>query len=115
MKTELSSLSEQSTCLCRKCKRELPRDLFYVNKSTQSPDKYCKECRKLMSRRQYTNDKRTRPMFADKTPSPVITQISDRELRIKLILHALEVVRQSMARKKLRMQELEDSLSDAAI
>lgn len=100
MKTELSSLSEQSTRFCRKCKRELSRDFFYVSKSTQRPGKYCKECRKLMSRRQYTNDKRACPMFADKTPSLVITQISDRELRIKLILHALEVVRQSMERNK---------------
>lgn len=112
MKTEMSPLKEKSIYTCQKCKRELSHDDFYVNKTTQKRDKYCKECRKEMSRRQYSNDKRTRPLTAVKTPRTDITQIVDRELRIKLIQQALEVVHQSMERKKRKMQELEDSLEE---
>ena len=65
-----------------------------MNKKTQSPDKYCKECRKSLSRRQY-----------GRVSYPVITQTEDRETRLRLILHALEVVRLSMERKKAGMQE----------
>ena len=70
MKTTLSLSTKQSTSssICKSCKRELPLESFYMNKKTQSPDKYCKECRRL-------------------------------------ILHALEVVRLSMERKKAGMQE----------
>ena len=74
MKTTLSLSTKQSTSssICKSCKRELPLESFYMNKKTQSPDKYCKE---------------------------------DRETRLRLILHALQVVRLSMERKKAGMQE----------
>lgn len=112
MKTKMSLLTEKTICICQKCKRELLLDAFYVNKTTLKRDKYCKECRKEMSRWQYSNKKCSRSLTTDKAPGLVITQIEDRELRIKLILRALEVVHQSMERKKKKMQELEDSLEE---
>ena len=43
MKTTLSLSTKQSTSssICKSCKRELPLESFYMNKKTQSPDKYC--------------------------------------------------------------------------
>ena len=32
------------TCGC--CLKKLPLEAFYINKRTQNPDNYCKECRK---------------------------------------------------------------------
>lgn len=112
MKSEISSLTRQSVYVCKNCKRELPLEAFYVNKATQCPDKYCKECRKSLSRSQYNNVK----LSAKHVPNrdyPVITEIEDRELRIRLIVHALEVVQRSKERRKMKLQEaliLEEAL-----
>lgn len=78
-----------------------------MNKKTQSPDKYCKECRKSLSRRQYGSGKKLPhcSLSGGRVSYPVITQTEDRETRLRLILHALEVVRLSMERKKAGMQE----------
>lgn len=106
--TSLSTRQSTATVICKNCRRELPLELFYVNKTTQCPDRYCKECRKSLSRRQYSSGKKlSRTVLSDRLPYPVITQIEDRETRIELILHALEIVRLSMERKKTRMQEEE--------
>ena len=109
MKTTLSLSTKQSTSssICKSCKRELPLESFYMNKKTQSPDKYCKECRKSLSRRQYGSGKKLPhcSLSGGRVSYPVITQTEDRETRLRLILHALEVVRLSMDRKKAGMQE----------
>ncbi|QIU93565.1 hypothetical protein [Bacteroides faecium] len=111
MKQEISLSTEQSTSTssCKNCKRELPLDFFYLNKTTLCPDKFCKECRKSLSRRRYNSGKISQAIFSDRLPYPVITQIEDRETRIQFILHALQVVRLSMERKRMRTQE-EDAL-----
>ena len=79
----------------------------YLHKKTQSPDKYCKECRKSLSRRQYGSGKKLPhcSLSGGRVSYPVITQTEDRETRLRLILHALQVVRLSMERKKAGMQE----------
>ena len=109
MKTTSSLSTKQSTSssLCKSCKRELPLESFYMNKKTQSPDKYCKECRKSLSRRQYGSGKKLPhcSLSGGRVSYPVITQTEDRETRLRLILHALQVVRLSMERKKAGMQE----------
>ena len=96
MKTTLSLSTKQSTSssICKSCKRELPLESFYMNKKTQSPDKYCKECRKSLSRRQYGSGKKLPhcSLSGGRVSYPVITQTEDRETRLRLILHALEVV-----------------------
>ena len=78
-----------------------------MNKKTQSPDKYCKECRKSLSRRQYGSGKKLPhcSLSGGRVSYPVITQTEDRETRLRLILHALQVVRLSMERKKAGLQE----------
>lgn len=110
MKTETTPSTQQPTFLCKNCERELSREFFYVNTRTQCPDKFCKECRKAFSRRQYNSGKRTQPVSSDRAPYPVITEISDRELRMQLILNALHVVQESMERKKRKMQAIEELL-----
>lgn len=110
MKIETTSSAEPSTGVCKNCERKLPIEFFYVNKHTQCPDKFCKECRKAFSRRQYNSGKRTRPISPERTPYPVITEISDRELRMQLIFNALHVVQESMERKKRKVQAIEELL-----
>lgn len=105
--TFLSTQSFATTSICKNCKRELSLELFYVNKTTQCPDKYCKECRKSMSRRQYNSGKRSLTASSERVSYPVITQIEDRETRMQFILHALQVVRLHLERKKKKMQEEE--------
>lgn len=72
--------------------------MFYFNKSTRLPDNYCKECRKKISTSRY-RDAQAVEMTRN---YPVITEIRDHELRMAFILHALQVVRQSMIRKRER-------------
>lgn len=105
-----TQLPAVATSICANCKRELPLDSFYVNKTTFCPDKYCKECRKSISRRQYCNGKRSLSALSERPSYPVITQIEDRETRMQLILHALQVVRSLLERKKRRMLEEESLL-----
>ena len=103
MKTTLSLSTKQSTSssICKSCKRELPLESFYMNKKTQSPDKYCKECRKANTRKR--RDLRRCTSFENKPVSyPVITEVKDPALRMLLILHARQVVAESISRKQER-------------
>ena len=103
-------LTRQSTAtvICKNCNRELSLEFFYVNKTTHCPDKYCKECRKSLSRRQYSNGKKCfRTALSERLPYPVITQIEDRGTRSQLILHALQIGHRSRERKKKKVQEEE--------
>lgn len=109
-RSQSTPFSTAATSICRNCKCELPLELFYVNKTTLCPDKYCKECRKSISRKQYGNGKLSETALPDRLPYPVITQIEDREIRMQLIMHALQVVRLSIERKKTKMQEEESLL-----
>lgn len=104
------SFASASVHICKNCKRELPPDSFYVNKTTLCPDKFCKECRKSLSRRQYSNGKRFLATSPGESSYPVITQIEDRETRIRFILHALRVVQSRVECKKKKMQEAEAAL-----
>ncbi|MBR8706225.1 hypothetical protein IX307_000889 [Bacteroides pyogenes] len=110
MKPEFSLSARQSvsTSICSSCKRELPLDCFYMNKKNRCPDSYCKECRKDLSRRQYTSEKAVRIASSVRLPYPVITEIEDRETRIRFIMNALRVVQLSVERKRRRMQEEEE-------
>lgn len=61
-----------------------------------------------MNRRKYTNERAVRIASSVRLPYPVITEIEDRETRIRFIMNALRVVRLSVERKRRRMQEEEE-------
>lgn len=90
------------TCGC--CQRQLPPENFYIsNKKTQKHDNYCKECRKECSSKHYRQSQ-----FVDSTPSyTVITDVTDDNKRMDLILQALRVVNDSMARRRRKLIEQE--------
>ena len=75
-----------TTHICGRCKCELPLEEFYINKKSQRPDNYCKECRKETSRTQRKNSKASNSV-EETRKYPVITEIQDRESRMKLIMH----------------------------
>lgn len=97
----------QSTKKCLCCQRELPLNAFYTRDKQHHPDTYCKDCRKEANRiRRKTND----PLPEEKVPArcyPVITNIKQRDVRLELILSALQTVRQSMACKRRKQCERE--------
>lgn len=105
MKTKINTATQQLTSFCSHCQRELPLEFFYTNKRTQCPDRYCKECRKTISRQKYDHV-RIQSVMSQKCSYPVITEISDRELRMKFIFHALHEVQQSIERRKTKMKLL---------
>lgn len=90
--------------LCGCCHRQLPPENFYIsNKKTQKHDNYCKECRKECSSKHYRQSQ-----FVDSTPSyTVITDVTDDNKRMALILQALRVVNDSMARRRRKLIEQE--------
>lgn len=90
---------EKDVRRCGCCHRELPLDAFYmVNKQTSAFDNYCKACRKELSATRYY-----RSLPTDEPPRyPVITKTEDKELRMHLIMNALQVVRASVLRKRRR-------------
>lgn len=95
----MNTLKNQQLCICGSCKQELPQEAFYLNKKTQKQGNYCKECRKAASREHYTSDKCGK-IEKNTRQYPVITRIEDREVRRALILHALQMVAESIQRKK---------------
>lgn len=106
----MKTLQETTLYVCGCCKRSLSSSAFYLNKKTGMPDNYCKECRKSYSRKQRTVEKRV--IISRREEYPVITQTDDPVLRKELILHALQMVAESMARKKRKLAEAaEDNLS----
>lgn len=93
----MEQTTKKNTRYCGCCHRELPLDAFYVlNKQTSSLDNYCKACRKELSNARY------RRLTSESEPPgyPVITETADRELRMRLIENALQVVRASVLRKR---------------
>lgn len=87
---------------CHSCLRELPAEAFYVNRKTQAPDYCCKECRSAANKKHYFNSQ----SMNNPHIYPVITDIQDHVVRMKLILHARQVVKDSVARKRRRLWEM---------
>lgn len=81
-------------------------EAFYINRKTQSPDNYCKECRKASSRARRETEIRLK-IVNNQRIYPVITRIHDRTLRLELIRHALQMVRESTERKRKQLHETE--------
>ena len=78
----MEPLMNQSLHICGCCKRELPHDAFYTNKRTHR-----------------NQDKSI--LFENKSVSyPVITEVKAPALRMLLILHARQVVAESISRKQ---------------
>ena len=98
-KINMEPLMNQSLHICGCCKRELPHEAFYTNKRTGTLDNYCKECRKANTRKR--RDLRRCTSFENKPVSyPVITEVKDPALRMLLILHARQVVAESISGKQ---------------
>ena len=98
-KINMEPLMNQSLHICGCCKRQLPHEAFYTNKRTGALDNYCKECRKANTRKR--RDLRRCTSFENKPVSyPVITEVKDPALRMLLILHARQVVAESISRKQ---------------
>lgn len=110
MNTQAQSTKKQEITspvhVCSHCKRELPADEFYFNSKKQCHDNYCKECRKLSSRKQRKNDSNSQSV-SEHRYYPVITQIGDTQLRMLLIQQALQKVRESVAKKRKKQYEQE--------
>ena len=100
----MNQTSLSTARICGKCKQNLPLEAFYINKKTQCPDRYCKECRKQNNRSVQKGYARLRFVNEPKYHL-VITRINDREVRLKLILHALHLVNESIARKQRKVRE----------
>lgn len=110
MNTHTQTTMKQATAgsmhICSHCKRELPATDFYFNSKKQCYDNYCKECRKLSSRKQ-RETKLCLPFVNCTCRYPVITRTDDGQLRRLLILQALQRVRESVARKLKKQHEKE--------
>lgn len=100
----MKQITENSIRTCGCCHRELPLEAFYISKSTQHVDNYCKECRKALTSDRYHNSK---PVNSSRS-YPIITQIAEPALRMSLILHALQTVSKSIARRQQRLREEEE-------
>lgn len=82
--------------VCACCKRELSSAEFYFNHRKQVFDKYCKECRKKRSRQQRKTDSPTRKA----KNYLIITEVEDKELRMKLIYQVRNTIQASVQRKR---------------
>lgn len=78
-----------------------PIEAFYVNRKTLIPDYCCKACRSAACKKRYLDSRSVN----DIRTYPLITDIKDRTLRMELILHARQVVNESVARKRRRLWE----------
>lgn len=99
----MKNLSENNFRTCGCCHRKLSKDEFYLIKRTQRYDNYCKECRKSTTANHYRSIK-----FVNRPRTyPIITRIADPTLRMSLILHALQTINESIARKQQKVREEE--------
>lgn len=106
MQNRMEQSPKEELHICSCCHRTLPAKAFYANRRTHVLDAYCKECRKMRSilrHRQTLAEEDAAPRY------PVITRTADRVLRMSLILHARQVVRDSMQRKRKRRQDEEEA------
>lgn len=113
--TPVFSATDSSVCQppqqplrrCGNCQGQFPASAFYMKDKQGMPDSYCKECRKEANRLRRKG--RICPDSVEDLPPsyPVITRIGQREVRLHLIMHALETVRQIAGRKKREQHERE--------
>lgn len=105
--TPVSDATDSSVCEtssqplrgCPCCLRELPHSHFYAKNKQNELDSYCKDCRRAMNR-QRRKEKICLPEKEDAPPLyPVITRIGQPEVRMQLILDALQTVRDNVRRK----------------
>ena len=90
---------------CLRCRKELPADAFYTRDRQQRPDSYCKECRKAANRIRRKAGHGREEREACPRRYPVITDIRQRDVRLHLILKALQAVRESVERKRRKQRE----------
>lgn len=107
-KKDMQQNIEKNVRHCGCCHRPLPVEAFYIDKRTQLPDNYCKECRRSFSHNRYRSSQDTKAGEEERQQAcryPVITRLADRPFRLLLILHAKQVVRESVERKRKRLKE----------
>ena len=92
-----SSLTRRCQC----CGREFPLGEFYFKNHLHALDNYCKQCRREANRLRRKAGARSMATGQDAEPRyPVITRTEDPETRRVLLLHALQVVRDSVLRRR---------------
>lgn len=94
--------------ICKCCNRQLPTSSFYMRDRLHTPDSYCKECRRAANRLRRKSRECPATAGADNPVRTVITGVQQREERLKLIMHALHTVHESIDRRreKLHQEEL---------
>lgn len=102
-----SPMQPTRKCIC--CQRELPVNAFYSRDKSKKPDSYCKECRKVANRIRRKADDALMKEENSVPKYPVITNIHERDVRLQLILHALQTVHENMDRKRRKQREKEYS------
>lgn len=95
--------SSSNLYTCRYCLQDLSAEAFYIDKRTNLPDNFCKQCRSMAARSRYFRKQNV----DEKRQYPVITDLPDPEQRTVFILHALRVVNESIARKRNKLHEYE--------
>lgn len=120
--TPVSDATDSSVCetpsrplrRCPCCLRQLPDSHFYAKNKQNEPDSYCKDCRKAMNRQR--RKEKTCPDAKDDAPPlyPVITRVGEREVRMQLILNALQTVRDN-ARRKCRKRHKEEFRTETGL
>jgi len=101
----MNPIFSENVRVCGKCHRKLPSEAFYFNKKSQTPDCYCKECRGECNR--MVRKRNDHPQIVNKPRHYlVLTLVKNREQRLELILHARQVVNESIARKRRRIREM---------
>lgn len=96
-----------TTRICMCCGRQLPADYFYMRDRQHTSDSYCKECRKAANRQRRKSKMYLSAAKEDVPGYVVITRVEQREARLELILHALQIVHQRIARQREKVHEEE--------
>ena len=99
----MNNLVSDQTQACGCDKRTVPISNFSVTRKTKV-DSYCKECRKARNSESYRTGKRGK---LKRKSYLVITEVSDRAVRIALIKNAIRLVNESVARKRRRLWEMD--------
>lgn len=101
----LATLVPAGWHVCTCCRRLLPPDAFYLRRRDGSPEGRCKECHRQAMRLRRRMRALADTQFLHDVPTvPRITNLPDRDERLRLIREALRHVRESMERRRRKLR-----------